>query len=316
MELLELLQCPTCRGELACEPARLRCPACERIFEVTHGIPDFRPEPPDRPRHGELCRKVMEAWPHSSYRQLRALCRPDTPDALGRFRAEHEERAPQRGERRWEQIRIAAEAARVPLQTNGVAFDIGCGQGSALFAMAPGAALAIGLDIMLTDLLLAKKRFEEAGVDNVAFLCGSALELPLRDERLDVLNATDVVEHMPDQRGFLAEARRAMRPGGVFFFNSPNRFSLVTREPHVRLWGLGWLPRRWMAPYVRWRLGKPYRGKRLLSLFELRRLLRATFGSDFAIRALRRRGVAARVLEALARPILPQHNVLAWKPAR
>ena len=80
-----------------------------------------------------------------------------------------------------------------------------------------------------------------------------------------------------------------------------------------------WLPRRWMEPYVRRRLGKPYRGKRLLSLFELRRMLRSEFGRNFAIRAfVPRPGVARAALrpfEALARPLLPQHNVLAWKPA-
>jgi len=317
MEILSLLRCPACRGELSSEPEGLRCPACARLYEVVHGVPDFRPEPPDRPRHGELCLKVMERWADSSYRELWDLCHPGEADALGRLWREHEELAPQRGERRWDEIARAAQAAGLALPGGGAALDIGCGMGSAVFALARRARLAIGLDIMLTDLLLAKKRLAEAGIANAAFICGSGIELPLRDECLDVLNATDVVEHMPDQQRFLAEARRVMRAGGMFFFNSPNRFSLFSPEPHVRLWGVGWLPRRWMEPYVEWRLGKPYRGKRLLSLSELRRLLRATFGPAFATWAFvpRRglRGAAARLLGPLAKPILPQHNVLAWK---
>jgi SAM-dependent methyltransferase len=198
--------------------------------------------------------------------------------------------------------------------------DIGCGAGSALFGLARRARLAVGLDILLTDLLLAKKRFAEAGTANVTLVCASALELPFADECFGLANATDVIEHVPDQGRLLGEVRRVLRPGGLFFFNSPNRFTLVTREPHVKLWGVGWLPRRWMEPYVRWRLGKPYRSKRLLGLRELRRLVCSAFGPHFAVRSLLPRGRLARALlrpaEALARPLLPQHNVVAWKPER
>jgi SAM-dependent methyltransferase len=285
---------------------------------MVHGIPDIRPHLPGQPRHGEVCREVMRRWQDTPYRELWALTHPGEADALRQLWLDHEERAPQRGERRWGQIeRLARATGRQPT-TDGVALDVGCGMGSALFALARRSRLAVGVDILLTDLLLARKRFAEAGIDNVALVCGSAVGLPLADESFDVLNATDVVEHMPDQGKFLAEARRVLRPGGVFCFNSPNRFSLVTREPHVRLWGVGWLPRRWMEPYVRWRLGKPYRGKRLLSFFELRRLLRGAFGRSFTTRALVPRPglahAALRPIEALAMPLLPQHNVLAWKP--
>jgi len=318
MDLLSLLRCPSCRGELSPEPGALRCPACARRYEVIHGIPDFRPDPPDQPRHGDFCLEIIERWPQSSYRELWELCHPGDPDALERMRIDHEERAAERGERRWDEIVRSARAMGRTPRTDGVAFDIGCGLGSALFALAPRARLAVGLDIMLTELLLAKKRFAEAGVDNVGLVCASALELPLADASFDLLNATDVVEHMPDQAKFLAEARRVMRPGADFFFNSPNRYSLLSPEPHVRLWWMGWLPRRWMEPYVRWRLGRPYRGKRLLSLFELRRLLRAEFADRFAVRAFVPRGGPARaargLVDAVARPLLPQHNVFAWNP--
>ena len=319
MELLSLVRCPTCHGELAADGEALRCGACPRRFEVIHGIPDFRPDPPDgAPRHGDFCLDIIRRWPHSSYRDLWALCHEGEADALSRLWTQHEERAPARGERRWDEILRHAQAAGRSVPTSGVALDLGCGMGSALFALAGRARLAVGLDILLTDLLLAKKRFAEAGIANVAFVCGSALELPLAEESCDVLNATDVIEHVPDPPRFLAEGRRVMRPGGIFFFNSPNRFSLFTPEPHVKLWWVGWLPRRWMEPYVRWRRGKPYRGKRLLSLREVRRMARAAFGRDFAVRSfLPRRGATralARAAELIGRPVLPQHNVLAWKP--
>jgi len=318
MQLLSLLRCPTCRGTLAEQPPGLACSGCGRQFEVVHGIPDFRPDPPSGPRHGDFCRQVIARWPTSTYRDLLGMFHRDHSDALQRLWDQHEAEAPARGQRRWDAIARHAAAAARPLPHGGAALDIGCGEGSALFGLAPHARLAIGLDILLTDLLLAKKRFTEAGLDNVAFVCGSALELPFADDAFDILNATDVIEHVPDPSRLLAEARRTMRPGGLLFFNSPNRFSLLTREPHVKLWGVGWLPRRWAERYVRWRRGTAYRGKRLLSLFELRRRLKGEFGRDFAIRSLLPRGALARAVirpfEALAMPLLPQHNAIAWKP--
>lgn len=319
--LLRILRCPTCRSDLA--PAgdlALDCQGCGSSFEVIHGIPDFRPEPPDHPRHGQFCREVIRLWPTSSFEELWRFYHQDATDEWRQFQMEHERRAPERGERRWGEIERMAALCGRSVPGDGVAFDVGCGMGSALFALAPRSQLAVGLDIMLTDLLLAKKRFEEAGLDNVAFVCGSALELPFADGAFAVMNATDVIEHMPDQRLFLDEARRALRDGGLFFFNSPNRFSLFSREPHVGLWWVGWLPRRWQEPYVRWRTGKGYRGKRLLSFFELRALVRASFGRDFAIRSFLPRTppgwILARSLELVGMPVLPQHNVLTWKSRR
>ena len=79
--------------------------------------------------------------------------------------------------------------------------------------------------------------------------------------------------------GYLNEAKRVLQPGGAMVLNSPNRFSLVAPEPHVGLWGLGFLPRAWMNPVCKM-LGKGgYTGKRLLSLPELRRLLREMFAN-------------------------------------
>ena len=39
------------------------------------------------------------------------------------------------------------------------------------------------------------------------------------------------------------------------------------------VWGVGWLPRPWQAPYVRWRSGQDYSGTRLLSTREMAREL-------------------------------------------
>ncbi|MFZ1819680.1 MAG: hypothetical protein WAU44_17245, partial [Nitrospira sp.] len=43
--------------------------------------------------------------------------------------------------------------------------------------------------------------------------------------------------------------------------------------PHVRVWGVGFLPRRWMNGYVKLVKGISYENIKVLSFMELRRLL-------------------------------------------
>jgi len=40
-DLLALLRCPVCHGELAVEPEALRCDACRLRYPVRDGIPDL-----------------------------------------------------------------------------------------------------------------------------------------------------------------------------------------------------------------------------------------------------------------------------------
>jgi SAM-dependent methyltransferase len=104
-------------------------------------------------------------------------------------------------------------------------------------------------------------------------VCASAEYLPFADGTFDVVVANDVLEHCQDQPLLARETWRSLRPTGLLLLATQNRWSL-RGEPHVRIWGVGFLPRRWMAAYVRLIRGVPYRLIRLVSPPELERLLR------------------------------------------
>jgi SAM-dependent methyltransferase len=97
--------------------------------------------------------------------------------------------------------------------------------------------------------------------------------LPFNDGSFDLVIAENVLEHVREQAAALKECYRVTRDEGILFLSTPNRFGL-TPEPHVRVWGVGFLPRRWMKPYVKLVKGIPYEHIRILSLFALKRLLR------------------------------------------
>jgi SAM-dependent methyltransferase len=73
----------------------------------------------------------------------------------------------------------------------------------------------------------------------------------------------------------MREAYRVLAPGGAIFLATPNRWSL-TPEPHVNVWGVGFLPTAWRERYVALVQNVPYRNITLLNWFDIRRLLGQT----------------------------------------
>ena len=64
--------------------------------------------------------------------------------------------------------------------------------------------------------------------DNVRYLRGDATRLPLKGGSLDLVLATDVLEHIEDDARALREIRDALKPGGV---------ALITVPTFQSLWG-------------------------------------------------------------------------------
>jgi SAM-dependent methyltransferase len=102
-------------------------------------------------------------------------------------------------------------------------------------------------------------------------ICANAEYLPLAKGAFGCVIANDLLEHVVDPAGVLAECRRVMAPGGHCYLAINNRYSLAP-EPHVQVWGVGLLARGLQAPYVQATRGHSYRNVSLLSGCELRRL--------------------------------------------
>jgi hypothetical protein len=93
------------------------------------------------------------------------------------------------------------------------------------------------------------------------------------------------LEHCRSADETIGEARRVLRKHGVLSARTVNRFTML-REPHVGVWGVGFVPRRWADAYVRTWSRERYLHHRPLSARELRRTLH------------RKRFVDARVVPA------------------
>jgi SAM-dependent methyltransferase len=259
--------CPACRGRLVTDGSdALACRSCARSFPSVAGIPDLRLAsdrylglPAERARAERL--HAVGAGPGADLMAVARAYYATTGAALDRRRdrfLSHIAGAEARGE---------ALAERLP--RGGTTLEIGCGTGGLLVAAARSGRSIVGIDIASRWLVVARRRLADRGL-HVPLAAAEAERLPWPDATFDAVVADSVLEHLDDPARALREWRRVLRPGGVLVVWSPNRFTLTT-DPHLGLWGLGWLPRRWVPGYLRLR-GRDDWPPRTLSPSEARRL--------------------------------------------
>ena len=105
--------------------------------------------------------------------------------------------------------------------------DWGCGSGfnCQWLRESAGAREILGFDLCDDAVSLARRSFPELRFE-VGDACDPALDL--NAGCWDRILSCEVLEHVPDMEGFLANLRRHLAPGGIAFVSTPNRlvFSL------------------------------------------------------------------------------------------
>jgi SAM-dependent methyltransferase len=116
----------------------------------------------------------------------------------------------------WPHIEAAVRRARAEIRSREpVVLDVGCGERpyEDLFAGCTYWGLNYGTEHARPHLV------------------GTALALPVRDCAVDLVFASQVIEHLPDPASFLAECARVLRPGGRVVVTGPLYWPLH-EEPH------------------------------------------------------------------------------------
>ena len=274
--------CPRCHGALSSTPSAYACNACQSVFPVIMGIPDFRvlPDPwigmvDDRDKAQRLVERTHGASLEAMVRAYWAMT-PGTPNALASRFVEHVMGAERRS-REW--LAVIGSSPRV----DGAWLDVGTGTGDLATVVAEQGARAVGIDIAMRWLVVAKRRAELAGV-LVDFVCCNAEYLPFADKRFARVVSVGTIEHCIDATRALNESRRVLVAGGDARVRTVNRYTIMP-EPHVGVWGVGYVPRRMADRYVQWRSGQRYEHHRPLSSRELRSRLRSAGFRDVRVDA-------------------------------
>lgn len=98
--------------------------------------------------------------------------------------------------------------------------DIGCGSGYGSAELSRKASLVAALDVAPDVVHYAQQDYQAT---NIVFLAASASALPFPAATFDVITAFEVIEHVEDWRDLIADAARALAPGGIFLVSTPNR---------------------------------------------------------------------------------------------
>jgi len=118
---------------------------------------------------------------------------------------------------------VAIELARSVIgDIGGRLLDVGCGDG--LFLAAIDRELALSQrGWQLCGLDYSRSMLEQARTRPYRFDQGNLEEgLPYEDATFDLIAAGEVLEHLYDPDRLLAEAHRALRPGGSLLITTPN----------------------------------------------------------------------------------------------
>ncbi|WP_236794857.1 bifunctional 2-polyprenyl-6-hydroxyphenol methylase/3-demethylubiquinol 3-O-methyltransferase UbiG [Amycolatopsis sp. GM8] len=122
----------------------------------------------------------------------------------------------------WFRRHEAAYLALLPYCAGAIVLEAGCGEGYGAALIAERAARVLALDYDEPTVRHVARRYPQLGTvrGNLAFL-------PLGSSTVDVVANFQVIEHLWDQGGFLAECRRVLRPGGRLIVTTPNRLTFT-----------------------------------------------------------------------------------------
>ncbi|OGT33674.1 MAG: hypothetical protein A2W28_03100 [Gammaproteobacteria bacterium RBG_16_51_14] len=143
-------------------------------------------------------------------------------------------------------LAILKDAGAIGDSKKGLALDIGCSGGFFTSAITPYFNQVLGLDIDTHALKLANKSNE---ADNLTYLAGDSLNLPLPDKSVDLIICNHVYEHVPDPEQMFRDIYRVLSDEGVCYLGSASMLTLI--EPHYHLPFLSWLPKPLAHRYMR-----------------------------------------------------------------
>lgn len=109
--------------------------------------------------------------------------------------------------------------------------DIGTGAGVIASDIAARAKSVTSVDLHDERRVTKGYRFEQVSDEH----------LPFPDASFDVVVNNHVIEHVPNQQGQVDEIARVLRPGGLMYLATPNKFGPM--DPHYKLPLISWLPR-------------------------------------------------------------------------
>ena len=212
-DLLQIIGCPKCKGELTLAGQKLNCHQCQIEYPIEKGIPVLL-SPQLR-----VFLEIGQASVKSYYLGERYDW---TEDPKGLEFLYHRYR-------RWETWREITKL----LRPGSVVLDVGCGTGliTQIFAQHRYKVIAIDLNQWALSRINGKPY--------VTKVQGDAESLPIQDETVDFMIATEVIEHLEDSDSTARELFRVCTKGGRVVGSVPSTSRVWNMRSHLSLTCMG-----------------------------------------------------------------------------
>ena len=119
----------------------------------------------------------------------------------------------------WRNIMLSPQKLVVRLALTATSRVLEVGAGSGFYSVEVARRVSEGhlelLDLQPEMLKKARQKLEAKGLSNVGYTLADAGELPFKDDSFNALFLVAVLGEVADQKSFLGEARRVLKPGGV-----------------------------------------------------------------------------------------------------
>ncbi|MDX5338293.1 MAG: class I SAM-dependent methyltransferase [Cyclobacteriaceae bacterium] len=114
---------------------------------------------------------------------------------------------------------------------SGKLLEVGCGEGRGVEELLPLAESYLGLDKIGEVIELLRKKYPGVDFEQAVIPPFKGFE----DNSFDTIVSFQVIEHIENDRLFLQELYRMLKPGGKAIISTPNRTHTLSRNPwHVR----------------------------------------------------------------------------------
>lgn len=123
---------------------------------------------------------------------------------------------------------LTVDLERLDIQPGHRLLDAGCGEGRHCFGSIYRGATVVGLDLDFDSMREASKNLRARGEElghMGAMLQGDAFHLPFADASFDRIICSEVMEHVHDYRGAVAELFRVAKPGAKVAITIPTATS-------------------------------------------------------------------------------------------
>lgn len=247
---LDLLVCPACQqSQVESDHSAYRCSLCGHLLSSHEGI-------------------IEGAWVDLGYREIPEetfLELLERAKRVGWFEAAKEKSdIPGTNPDYLSKITRADFRYLLPLGKNSIVLDAGAGLGTIMNALAPHVGTYVALENDLLRLRFARQRARQEALTNVICVHSSILNHPLAHGKFDVVILNGVLEWVglegtespgKVQHSVIAELWKLLKPGGVIYVGTDNRFALAqlrgAPEPHTMLPFVGIMPRKMADRLVR-----------------------------------------------------------------